>query len=257
MTADLGSHAETIARALLGEPNQHLSTKSQLRFGTHGSVAVEIKGRKAGTWFDHEAGTGGGLLDLVIRERRDSKREAMQWIRSLGIEIGPLDGAGGRGGRPGSQSTRGNGAARPSRRIVATYDYRAADGELVFQVVRYEPKDFRQRRPNGKGGWIWKLGDVPPLPYRLPELLGASAAEVLICEGEKDAGNVAALGLAATCNPGGAGKWPDGFGRYFAGRHVVILPDADEAGRKHARDVVRKLEGTCRSHGWIARSSSA
>ena len=57
----LAQHAETIAGALLGEPNKHLSTKHQLRFGTHGSLAVEIEGRKAGSWFDHESSVGGGL----------------------------------------------------------------------------------------------------------------------------------------------------------------------------------------------------
>jgi putative DNA primase/helicase len=39
--------------------------------------------------------------------------------------------------------------------IVATYDYRDADGKVLHQTVRYEPKKFAQRRPDGKGGWIW------------------------------------------------------------------------------------------------------
>jgi 5S rRNA maturation endonuclease (ribonuclease M5) len=228
---DLAPHTGTIARALLGEPNKHLSTKAQLRFGNHGSVAVAIKGRSAGTWFDHEAGNGGGLLDLVVRERGGSKRDAMAWLKeALGIEV--------------EASGRGKGSARPPRRMVATYDYSAADGELVFQVVRYAPKTFRQRRPNGNGGWDWKLGDAPPLPYRLPELSCAGANDiVIIVEGEKDADNLAKLGLTATCNPGGAGKWPDGFARYFDRRRVVILPDNDQAGRDHARDVAQKLAG--------------
>ena len=51
-----------------------------------------------------------------------------------------------------------NGAS--GRKIVATYDYVDEGGNLLYQVVRYEPKDFRQRKPDGNGGWIWKLGDV-------------------------------------------------------------------------------------------------
>ena len=45
------------------------------------------------------------------------------------------------------------------RRIVATYPYHDAAGKVLFEVVRYEPKDFRQRRPdrpipaNGFGIW--------------------------------------------------------------------------------------------------------
>jgi hypothetical protein len=72
----LADHAETIAHALLGEPNRELSTKAQLRFRTHGSLAVEVKGCKAGQWYDHEAETGGGLLDLIIRERGGTRRDS-------------------------------------------------------------------------------------------------------------------------------------------------------------------------------------
>jgi hypothetical protein len=59
----------------------------------------------------------------------------------------------------------------PKRRIVATFPYVDEAGELLYEVVRYEPKSFLQRRPDGKGGWIWKLGDARRVLYRLPELL--------------------------------------------------------------------------------------
>ena len=48
----------------------------------------------------------------------------------------------------------------PKPRIVATYNYHDHEGKLLFQTVRYEPKDFRQRRPDGSGGWIWNLTGV-------------------------------------------------------------------------------------------------
>src|SRR5687767_7551648 len=41
-----------------------------------------------------------------------------------------------------------------SRNIEATYDYKGADGTLLYQVVRYEGKEFRHRRPDGRGGWL-------------------------------------------------------------------------------------------------------
>ena len=44
--------------------------------------------------------------------------------------------------------------------ISATYDYTNADGALVYQVVRFNPKGFRQRRPDGSGGWRWNLKGV-------------------------------------------------------------------------------------------------
>jgi AAA domain len=83
------------------------------------------------------------------------------------------------------------------------------------------------------------------LPYRLPELLAAPATEpVFICEGEKDSNSVAALGLVATTNPGGAGKWSDVLSKWFAGKHTVyVLEDNDAAGHVHAAKVAASLQG--------------
>jgi hypothetical protein len=142
--------------------------------------------------------------------------------------------------------TKPNGHDRTRKsRIVEIYDYTDAKGELVYQVVRKAPKTFPQRRPNGSGGWIWNLDGVEVVPYRLPELLNAD--EIFITEGEKDANNVARLGLASTTNPGGAGKWRPEFARFFFGRHVVILPDNDAKGRAHAESVPSNLNGTASS----------
>jgi putative DNA primase/helicase len=148
----------------------------------------------------------------------------------------------------GVEPDRPNGHDRGAKpRIVAEYNYRDARGEVLFRVVRYAPKDFKQRRPNSNGGWIWGRGDLPALPYRLPELLN-STEEIYICEGEKDCDNLAKLGLTATTNPGGADKdgeggkkWLAGFARYFEGRHAILIPDNDDAGRRHVRAVARKI----------------
>jgi hypothetical protein len=132
--------------------------------------------------------------------------------------------------------------------IVATYDYRDGNGVLLYQVVRYAPKDFRQRRPDGRGGWVWRLGSVQRVLYRLPELLAAAYSKtVFIPEGEKDVDNLVALGLTATCNVGGAGKWRSDYSEFLRGRPVVILPDADDPGRDHARQVADALSGIAAS----------
>ena len=136
-----------------------------------------------------------------------------------------------------------SGPGKPS--IAATYDYTDEHGSLLYQVVRYLPKNFRQRKPDGNGGWIWKLGDVRRVAYRVPEVLEAIRVGrmVFIVEGEKDADRLHGLGLAATCNAGGAGKWTVELSEHFRGARVVILPDNDEPGRKHAADVAAKLHG--------------
>ena len=92
-------------------------------------------------------------------------------------------------------------STKPS--IVATYNYTDEFNELLYQVVRFEPKDFRQRRPTKGTGWTWKLGDVRRVLYRLPHLRSAT---VYIVEGEKDVDRLAALKFPATTNAGGAGK---------------------------------------------------
>jgi hypothetical protein len=144
-----------------------------------------------------------------------------------------------------------NGKAGPpangSRRIVATYDYRDEQRELLFQVVRYEPKDFRQRRPVRRG-WVSSIQGVRRVLFRLPELLAAPADRpVFVVEGEKDVDNLSGLELLATCNAMGAGKWLPDYNESLRGRYVVILPDNDDPGRNHAEDVARQLNGVAAS----------
>jgi len=132
---------------------------------------------------------------------------------------------------------------RASRVVAATYDYTNANARLLFQVVRFDPKSFAQRRPDGNGGWIWNIKNVQRPLYRLPELLTADKSSwVFVPEGEKDADNLRALGLVATCNPGGAGKWGKlADDSALHGRRVAIIADADAAGQKHAQDVAQRL----------------
>ena len=97
--------------------------------------------------------------------------------------------------------------ARQNGKIVATYDYTDNKGDLLYQVLRYEPKTFRQRRPDGKGGWIKNVEGCGRVLYRLPELLKYPDAGVFVCEGEKDADRVASLDHCATTVACGVLGW--------------------------------------------------
>jgi hypothetical protein len=126
-----------VARLLCGEPNRALSGENELRFGRQGSLSVNLK---KGTFYDHEAKVGGGFFDFVERKTGRKGQDAIRWL----IENGLLPEA----GRP--YPTRASASSRTSRRVVATYDYRDESGALRYQVVRYDPKTFRQRRPDGR-----------------------------------------------------------------------------------------------------------
>ncbi|MBW2110641.1 MAG: DUF3987 domain-containing protein [Deltaproteobacteria bacterium] len=149
-------------------------------------------------------------------------------------------------GLPHARSREG----RKATKIVQSYDYTDETGKLLFQVVRFQPKDFRQRKPDGKGSWIWNMKGVNLVPYHLPEVL--DAGRVFLPEGEKDADGLLSLGLgkgvAATTCPMGAGKWKDEYNRYFAGlEELIILPDNDAPGQQHAQQVAQSLKGTVKS----------
>lgn len=158
-------------------------------------------------------------------------------LRAADLFAGPPNGAG--DGTGGPRVRDPDPKHRPA--MVKSYDYRDAAGALVFQSCRFEPKTFRQRRPGANGVWIWNLEGVELVPYQLPEVRTAVASgrPVYIVEGEKDADSLAALGITATTNAGGAGKWRDAYSALLRGADVAILPDNDEPGQQHAEAVAR------------------
>jgi 5S rRNA maturation endonuclease (ribonuclease M5) len=135
--------------------------------------------------------------------------------------------------------------AEPHGKITATYDYLDESGALLFQVVRFEPKTFRQRQPDGRGGWIWNVQHVRHILYRLPELIEVISQERPICivEGEKDCDNLMSLGIPATTNVMGAGKWRCEYSETLRNADVIVIGDHDDAGRGHAKTVAASLHG--------------
>ena len=147
------------------------------------------------------------------------------------------------------RSTKTNGKPKPV--AIKNFDYHE-NGALLFQTVRREyadgSKDFTQRRPGGGDEWVYNLKDITPVLYHADEVKAAST--VIICEGEKaadavneklEAGGVRG-GAIATTNPMGAGKWKDSYSEALRGKHVAILPDADEPGRRHAEAIAQALD---------------
>ena len=151
--------------------------------------------------------------------------------------------------QPGQRKKR-NRSFAGDRRVVATYDYVNEDGELLYQVQRTDTKEFIQRRRvirDNVAKWEYNIKGVTRVLYRLPQIRSAimEGRPIYLVEGEKDVHTLESWGLTATTNSGGAmSKWLDSFSRSLAGADVIILPDNDAPGKKHAEDVGRSLQAT-------------
>jgi putative DNA primase/helicase len=140
----------------------------------------------------------------------------------------------------------------PLGKPVAVYDYCDEASTLLFQVGRFErikngerEKTFRQRQPGRGGRWNSNIEGVRRVLYHLPDVLKAKS--VVIVEGEKDCETARKMGLVATCNAGGAGKWRDEYSEILRGKRVVKIADADVPGRKDAEQIAASLAGKVES----------
>jgi hypothetical protein len=212
----------------------------------------------------------GSQGQVLVTCHRGTPCDLDEICRAVGVEpsaLWPDDDGGAQVWKPANRPARkrddertgGHGMAQQRKKpgpgeLVATYPYTDADGSLVMEVLRYRTeeggKTFRQRCPDGAGGWTWSTSHLVERPlYRLPEVMAAvSAGEpVWVVEGEKDADALAALGHAATCNPMGAdngagNKWRPEHTRWLAGARVWVVADRDDPGVLHATYVASRLE---------------
>jgi hypothetical protein len=185
-----------------------------------------------GCWECFAQGIKGGPFDYLMRRSGRSFKEVL-------VELGDSLGL----PRP---SANGDGTGQ------VAYDYPDETGTLLFQVLRGPGKKFWQRKPNGNGGWVNNVKGVRLVLYRLPELLTRPTETAYVVEGEKDADALHAVGLLATTNSGGAGKWRESHSDSLRGRDVVIIPDNDAPGRAHALQVAGALDGIAASIAIVA-----
>jgi 5S rRNA maturation endonuclease (ribonuclease M5) len=144
-----------------------------------------------------------------------------------------------------AKKKKANGKANGKWWPLAEYVYRDANGEPYLLVKKYldanGKKQFPQFHWDGKQ-WLEGKPAGPKIPYNLPQMIAAPTAVIYVCEGEKDADALTNACLVATTASEGAGaKWPPELTPHFKDRRVVILPDADEPGRKHAQKVAKAL----------------
>lgn len=201
-------------------------------FHKDGTASLSVNIAK-GAWHCHACKIGGSVIDLIAHFEGRNPAEV---YKTLAAKNGDAKASGS------SAADRGQAGVRP--KLVCTYDYLSETGTLLYQACRMEPKSFRQRRPDPEhpDQWLWNMENQRRVLYNLPKVL-AARSPIWVVEGEKDADNLGKLGVIATTNVGGAGKWSEAYGELFVGKEVVLCGDNDEPGKKHIEDVLKSLAG--------------
>lgn len=216
------------------KPGSNGSAQALCPFHRDKTPSMSIQ-KSTGLFHCHACGAEGSPFDFyALKNGLDARRDFNQVIAGIAetfniTETGPAK-------------------TKTTSKVVARYDYQDENGKVIYQKERMEPKDFRQRRPDGKGGWISGLGGTEKTLYHLPDILNAT--EIFVAEGEKDTDNVRALGFAATTS-GGTNTWQKRFADLLIGKRVVLLPHNDEPGRKFMKDIGGSLQGKAASIKWL------
>lgn len=176
----------------------------------------------------------------------------------------PYNGCGKKGSSPTTPAPSGSTTLAPSEprarpRLCtpcptssSSPSYVAVDCTRLFQVLRLERPDgtktFRQRHRDANGSWVNNMDGVERVLYRQPDVIEAISVSqpIFLVEGEGKSDTLAAWGIFSTCNVGGAGKWLSSYTETLRDADVIILPDNDEPGRRHAQLVAGQLHGVAK-----------
>jgi putative DNA primase/helicase len=209
-----------VATAAMGEPVRRQGVESFYRCPFHQDSAPSLRiNADKNCWNCFPCQIGGSAWQLAAKFADcdpGDKSVVKAWLQEHGLSTAPA----------------------PASQVVATYDYVAEDGALLYQKLRFQPKRFAQRRPDGNGAWVENLDGVRRVPYGLPELLASD--QCVYVEGEKDVQTARSIGFVAT-TAGSVASWVPTFAQHFTGKHVIVIPDADEPGRRHARQVASDI----------------
>jgi 5S rRNA maturation endonuclease (ribonuclease M5) len=213
--------------SLITKTRNGLSATCPFHSDNHPSLSIATR---TGVWNCHRCDKGGGMIQFERAVKEVDAATAVRNIASIvGVDLSNV---------------------RQYQEPENTYSYCDEHGELLYEVLRYPGKGFSVRRPDPEsGGWLTEAGDVRRVLYRLPQIQDAS--QVIITEGEKDADAITDLHLLArdgsevigTTSPFGAGKWLDEYQESLRDRDVIVMPDMDENGLRHAEQVYRSLDG--------------
>lgn len=240
---DFAQHCEAACVKLWGEPQ--LRTPKQLRWSGDDAYGARTYDTHKRVWYDRGAQRGGSTLELIAyskglpneKLRGRAIFEMWQGLYELDVGCDP----------PPPPESKSNGSGGKSPPFRDTFPYHDEHNALLFEVVRFDTTNpderFRQRRPDGKDGWIWNLKGVRRVLYRLSQVIEAVKAgeRVLVTEGEKDANTAVKLGYVATTMPGGVKKWRAEYDEFLRAADVVVIADNDAPGQEHAAKLAKRL----------------
>lgn len=247
---------QAINSAVLANPSYLERRLSESRREGRELVAASINGGRGnsfkinldtGKWAEFSGNErGGDTVSFVAAQEGIGQGEAARLIaEELGLSSPPL-------------------LARKSKELpeaptvgipTKIYTYYNPDGSQAYCVGRWEKGGCRKAiRPgsfDATGTFRFGMKGAKPIPYNLVGTVNRpgviESAFVVVVEGENKADALLDLGICATCNTGGAGKWKDEYAHYFQGKAVIILPDNDEPGKAHAEKVAVSLASAAES----------
>lgn len=224
----------------LGEPEQRIGDHLVFYCPFHADKGSDkpnlwVK-RETGEWYCHgSCKAGGDAFDFIKHRHNVGFRDALETIAGVyGLSI------------PAPSQNGGNHSQREPEHL---YIYNDSDGQPYIGIGRYPGKKFVAFHFNDDGKRAKGLNERKPVLYRLDEVTRAvnDGREIIVVEGEKDVDRLASEGFVATTNPFGSGKWKHVEDDVLSGAHVAIIPDNDEVGHNHARNVAESLYGKAAS----------
>ncbi len=193
------------------------------------SLRVELSGSKAGLWNDFATGDGGDIIDLwAAVHRKNAKTEFSEVMASISEWLG-------------KQHTREKKSIKDLEQyMTCSWNYYDENNQVIVIVYRYDPPEGKKEyRPFDVKELRFKEPDVRPL-YNIPGILKSD--KVVLVEGEKCAEALIEQGITATTAMFGSNASPDKTDwTPLKGKHIVIWPDNDEAGKRYAENAAKKL----------------
>jgi KaiC/GvpD/RAD55 family RecA-like ATPase len=233
--------APDVAKQLLGEPTK--TSSNELRWGNKGSMALNLS---EGTFYDHEEGVGGGVIDLIKHLNEDVNTVLKQFGYDLALHSNDslLSGF-----HPPKSETTSNARSFTREQMIGLYKQSIVNLKYNdnFMVLRFpEGHVIKQKYApftlGADGLWALKRPDSPLMPIYYTDKYPKKP--IVLNEGEKALkGCEAIIGdkLDSCTWHGGVNSWKKADWKPILKREVWIFPDNDKAGKECADQLAEHL----------------